>query len=188
MSKALSIASAEKGVLIVVDIQDRLLSVMPQEQQQLIQTSVQTLLAAADVLALPVLVTEQYPNGLGHTVAGIQEVLPANTSVFEKTQFSAWQVDGIAAVLKQSEYQQVFLTGMETHICILQTALDLLKQGFEVFVIEEAVCSRDNKHYQSALNRLRDAGAVITNIESLLFECLADARHPKFKTISKLII
>lgn len=188
MSQALSIASAEKGVLMVVDIQDRLLSAMPQQQQEMIQTSVQTLLTAADALALPVLVTEQYPKGLGHTVATLRDILPANTPIFEKTQFSAWQVDDIAAVLKQSEYQQVFLSGMETHICILQTALDLLKQGYEVFVIEEAVCSRDNKHYHSALNRLRDAGAVITNIESLLFECIADARHPQFKTISKLII
>lgn len=188
MTQTLSIASAEKGVLIVVDIQDRLLSAMPQQQQEMIQTSVQTLLTAADVLALPVLVTEQYPKGLGHTVAALKDILPANTPIFEKTRFSAWQVDEIATVLKQAEYQQVFLCGMETHICILQTALDLLKQGYEVFVIEEAVCSRDNKHYQNALNRLRNAGAIITNIESLLFECLADARHPQFKTISKLII
>ncbi|SFJ76331.1 isochorismatase family protein [Methylophaga sulfidovorans] len=188
MSQALSIASAEKGVLMVVDIQDRLLSAMPQEQQQQIQKTMQTLLAAADALALPVLVTEQYPKGLGHTVAGIQEALPANTPTFEKTHFSAWQVDAIADALKQSGYQQVFLSGMETHICVLQTALDLLKQGFEVFVIEEAVCSRDNKNYLNALTRLREAGAVITNIESLLFECIGDARHPQFKTISKLII
>ena len=188
MSQKLTKASAGKGVLIVVDIQDRLLSAMPQKQQEHIQKSVMTLLKAADALTLPVVVTEQYPKGLGHTNSDIQALLPGNTPIHEKTAFSAWQVDAFVETLKSSQCQQVFLTGMETHICILQTALDLLKQGYEVFVIEEAVCSRHKEKHQNALSRLREAGAIITNVESLLFECLGDAKHPEFKTLSKLII
>ena len=175
-------------MLIVVDIQDRLLSAMPQKQQEHVQKSVMTLLKAADALTLPVVVTEQYPKGLGHTNSDIQALLPGNTPIHEKTAFSAWQFDAFVETLKSSQCQQVFLTGMETHICILQTALDLLKQGYEVFVIEEAVCSRHKEKHQNALSRLREAGAIITNVESLLFECLGDARHPEFKTLSKLII
>ncbi len=188
MSQKLSIANAEKGMLVVVDIQDRLLSAMPQEQQEHIQKSVMTLLKVADALTLPVVVTEQYPKGLGHTNSDIQALLPDSTPVHEKTAFSAWQDEAFVQTLKNSQCQQVFLTGMETHICILQTALDLLKQGYEVFVIEEAVCSRHKQNYHNAIHRLREAGAIITNVESLLFECLGDARHPHFKTLSKLII
>lgn len=188
MSQKLAKANAGKGMLIVVDIQDRLLSAMPEKQQEQLLKSMTTLLKAADTLSLPVVVTEQYPKGLGHTQSDVEALLPASTPVYEKTVFSAWQVEAVVQTLKKSQCQQVYLSGMETHICILQSALDLLKQGYEVFVIEEAVCSRHKEKHQNAIQRLREAGAIITNVESLLFECLGDASHPDFKTLSKLII
>jgi len=90
--------------------------------------------------------------------------------------------------LRASHRRQVILTGMEAHICVLQTALALLAQGFQVFVVEDAVCSRSQQNQDNAMQRLRQAGVIITNAESVLFEWLADAKHPQFKALSQLIV
>ena len=83
--------------------------------------------------------------------------------------------------------QQIILTGMEAHICVLQTTMQLLEQGKQVFVVEDGVCSREKRHFNNALARMRDAGAIITNRESVLFEWLGDASHPQFRDLSRLI-
>ncbi|MFW5427315.1 MAG: isochorismatase family protein, partial [Methylophagaceae bacterium] len=98
------------------------------------------------------------------------------------------EVDEFMSSLRASHRRQVILTGMEAHICVLQTALALLAQGFEVFVVEDAICSRTQQNQDNALQRLRQAGVIITNTESVLFEWLSDAKHPKFRTLSKLIV
>jgi nicotinamidase-related amidase len=188
MGKNLSIANADNSVLMVVDIQQRLASAMPNGVRERVIEQVKVLLTAAETLSIPVLVTEQYPKGLGATEQALKSALPPETPVIEKTNFSSAKVEAIAENLIHSGRKQVFLTGMETHICILQTALDLLQQGYEVFVVEDAVSSRAKANQFNALQRLRLAGAVITNVESLLFEWLGDASHPEFKKLSKLIL
>ncbi|WP_438970973.1 hydrolase [Methylophaga sp.] len=184
----MSIADSHNSTLMVIDIQERLASAMPQGVRDRVIEQVSVLLAAAERLSIPVLVTEQYPRGLGPTEPALLKKLPANTPVIEKTKFSSAKVEPVTEALQKSERKQVFLAGMETHICVLQTTLDLLKQGYEVFVIEDAVSSRAKGNQFNALQRMRLAGAVITNVESLLFEWLGDATHPEFKTLSKLIV
>lgn len=184
----MSIADSSNSVLMVIDIQERLASAMPKGVRDRVIEQVEVLLTAAEALSVPVVVTEQYPKGLGHIEPALQAKLPADTPVVEKTNFSSAQVEAVAEALQASGRKQVFMAGMETHICVLQTALDLLKQGYEVYVIEDAVSSRAKGNQFNALQRLRFAGAVITNVESLLFEWLGDASHPEFKKLAKLIV
>jgi len=188
MELNMSIADSNNSVLMVIDIQERLASAMPLGVRDRVIEQVDVLLTAAKALSVPVLVTEQYPKGLGHTEPTLKDKLPAETPVIEKTRFSAARVEDVARTLQASGRKQIFLAGMETHICVLQTALGLLKQGYEVFVIEDAVSSRAKGNQFNALQRLRLAGAVITNVESLLFEWLGDASHPEFKKLAKLIV
>jgi nicotinamidase-related amidase len=183
-----SVADAQNSVLLVIDIQEKLTTAMPKGVRDRVIEQVDILLTAVDSLAVPVIVTEQYPKGLGPTEQPILARLPADTPVIEKTRFSSAKVPAVASALKQKGRKQVFLAGMETHICVQQTALDLLELGYEVFVIEDAVSSRAKGNQFNALQRLRFAGAVITNLESLLFEWLGDASHPEFKKLAKLIV
>lgn len=184
----MSIADSDNSLLMVIDIQEKLTAAMPQGVRDRVVEQVEVLLAAAQALSVPVVATEQYPKGLGPLEAPIRSKLPADTAVIEKTRFSSAKVEAVNQFLQQSGRKQVFLTGMETHICILQTALDLLKQGYEVFVIEDAVSSRAKGNQFNALQRMRLAGAVITNVESVLFEWLGDATHPEFRALAKLIV
>jgi nicotinamidase-related amidase len=188
MQTNLSVADSNNSVLMVIDIQERLTSAMPDGVRDRVIEQVGVLLTAAECLSMPVVVTEQYPKGLGPTEAALKQRLPAGTPVIEKTQFSSAAVTDVAEFLSKSGRKQVFLSGMETHICVLQTALGLLREGYEVFVIEDAVSSRAKGNQFNALQRLRLAGAVITNVESVLFEWLGDASHPAFRKLSKLIV
>jgi len=188
MHTNMSIADSQLSTLMVIDIQERLTTAMPKGVRDRVIEQVSVLLTAAECLSIPVMVTEQYPKGLGATERALLDKLPTGTPVIEKTNFSSARVDSVAEALQQSGRKQVFLAGMETHICVLQTTLDLLKQGYEVFVIEDAVSSRAKGNQFNALQRMRLAGAVITNVESLLFEWLGDATHPEFKTLAKLIV
>jgi nicotinamidase-related amidase len=173
---------------MVVDIQQRLTAAMPEHTRSGVINNVSTLLTASDCLDVPVLVTEQYPEGLGATEKELSDKFPEETTIVEKTAFSAAQIFGVEQKLKKLNRKQIVLVGMEAHICILQTGTDLLRHGFEVFIVEDGVCSRQDHHHANAINRLRAAGAVITNTESVLFEWLGDAKHPHFKALSKLII
>lgn len=188
MHTNMSVADSQTSTLMVIDIQERLTSSMPAGVRDRVIEQVSVLLTAAESLAIPVLLTEQYPKGLGPTEKALLNKLPNNTPVIEKTSFSLVKAESVIESLQQSGRKQVFLVGMETHICVLQTALDLLKQGYEVFVVEDAVSSRAKGNQFNALQRLRLAGAVITNVESLLFEWLGDAKHPAFKQLAKLIV
>jgi nicotinamidase-related amidase len=183
-----SLLNTDNSVLMVIDIQDRLLAAMSEGVQDRITRQASVLLTASNTLNIPVIVTEQYPKGLGHTHASLQAVWPEQTRSIEKTSFSALKVDAVKTQLEATERKQIILMGMETHICILQTALDLLAQGYEVFVVEDAVSSRADSNQSNALQRMSHAGIVITNTESALFEWLGDAKYPDFKTLSKLIV
>ncbi len=172
------LARATDSALVVIDIQERLASVMASRDSVTRATGI--LLEAAARLDIPVVVTEQYPKGLGCTVAELLRKAPGGFVRIEKTTFSA------CAALPLTR-PQVVITGMETHVCVLQTAFELAAAGREVFVVEDAVCSRTEANYSNALARMRAAGIVVTNTESVIFEWLRDAAHEHFRTISKLI-
>lgn len=179
------LCDAARSQLLILDIQERLAGAMPADALAGMVAHSDRLLRAATLLDVPVLRSEQYPRGLGETVAALRDLLPPGMQGFEKTSFSCCGADGFNLAVAQRE--QVVICGMETHVCVLQTALELLDQGRVVFVVEDAVVSRNPTHKANALARLRDAGVIVTNHESVLFEWLRNARHEHFKAVSALL-
>ena len=173
--------------LVLVDLQTRLFAAMPEDERASVTRTARILLRAADTLGIPVTVTEQYPQGLGPTEAELSACLTEKSVRFEKTGFSCCLANGLRPAVEMNGRRQVVLLGQEAHVCVLQSALDLLSLGFQVFVVEDGVCSRNRAHKSNALDRLRQAGVVVTNVESVLFEWLGDALHPEFKALSALI-
>ncbi|OIQ99134.1 isochorismatase family protein [mine drainage metagenome] len=178
-------AKAGLGQLIIIDMQTRLTAVMPQEAMQAAIRNSGILATAATMLEVPILLTEQYPKGLGHTVPELLAVLP-NPQAVEKTVFSC-MAEPIFSRQLTSDRSQLILAGIEAHVCVLQTALDLISTGKQVFVAEDAIVSRNPANKENALARMRDAGCIITNTESIVFEWLGKAEGDAFKVISKLI-
>ena len=181
------LCNAEDSLLIIVDMQSRLSTAMPKVDLEDVLVNSIRLVEAADILNIPVLLTEQYPKGLGPTEISLARKLSKKALTFDKTGFSCCAASGFLKALKDSQRRQIILIGQETHVCILQTALELLNQDFQVFVIEDAVISRKAEHKLNALQRMLRQGAVITNYESVLFEWLKDASHPDFKAVSGLL-
>jgi nicotinamidase-related amidase len=173
--------NAERSQLVVVDIQEKLGAVMPEKVLARVIRNTQLLLSTAGSLGIPVTVTEQYPKGLGATDARVTGSIPASAGRIQKTRFSCV---GAAGFDTSTARPQIVLTGMESHICVLQTAMDLLGAGLQPYVVEDAVCSRKLENYENALRRLEQAGVVIITAESVVFEWLRDARHPQFKAVS----
>lgn len=174
---------SDNTLVMVIDIQERLTPVL-HDAVGLVAKSCQ-FLQGLNVLAVPMLVTEQYPKGLGTTVAEVKQVIE-NVPVFEKTQFSAL-TEEVQENLRFRQPENVILLGGETHVCVLQTALALREQGLAVYLAQECVSSRALENKINGLQQMQAAGVVISNIESILFQLLGDAKHPKFKEISKLI-
>ncbi len=179
---------AQSSLLAVIDIQQRLGAAMPGKVLNRVLQNSNLLGHAAGALGIPVLHTEQYPTGLGATHPEVARALPPGTQTFTKTTFSCWGLPEFAQAMQAQEARrQVVIAGMEAHICVLQTAFDLSAAGFEVFVVEDAVCSRRLENYQNALDRLRDHGISVVSAESVVFEWLGDSKHPQFKTIQALL-
>ena len=180
------LCQADQSVLLVIDIQQRLASAMPDKVLQAVIKHSGWLLQAAALLHIPVVRSEQYPKGLGETLDEVRQHLAHDTRL-EKTCFSCCGADGFAQTLSRSARKQLILAGMESHVCVLQTAMQLKAEGYEVVVVNDAVCSRDKHNHKNALRRMEQSGIVISNTESVLFEWLRDAQHPHFKTISQLL-
>lgn len=173
---------SEKSVVLVVDVQEKLLPAVPTAPALL--ANLGFLLDAARLLGVSVLATEQYPQGLGDTAAELLPRLPVGRP--SKTAFSCVAVGPVADQLLRPGWQ-VVLTGLETHVCVLQTGLDLLEQGALVFVPADAVAGRLALDHDLALRRLERAGAILTTCETVVFEWLKDATHPRFKEVSRLV-
>lgn len=188
MANTNQIAGAQKCrldecTLLVIDIQQRLGDAMPGKVLTRVLQNTSLLARAASLLEVPVLHTEQYPQGLGATHPMVLDALPQNRKYFAKTTFSAMNADGFPAAIGALARRQAVLVGMEAHVCVLQTAMDLTATGAEVFVVEDAICSRRLENYQNALDRMRACGISIISAESVVFEWMGDSRHPHFKTI-----
>lgn len=179
------VSQRNQSQLVIVDVQEKLATAMPADAIQAIIKNCGILLQAAALLEIPALYTEQYPKGLGPTVPELMPLL-ASTARIEKTVFSCCQEPKFCRQLT-SDRPQVILAGMEAHICILQTALQLQEMGRQIFVAEDAVLSRRPEHKANALARLREAGIIVTNTESIVFEWLGRAEGEAFKQISRLV-
>jgi nicotinamidase-related amidase len=173
------------AALLIIDIQERLAAAMEQKNQVVKNT--RHLVELAKMLRLPVLMTEQYPKGLGPTVPEIREALPAAAAPIEKLSFNCCGEPKFLAELKGLGRNTIIVTGMETHICVLQTTLGLIQSGFTPHVMSDAVCSRAERNWTAGLELMRDAGAVVSCTETALFQLLGAAGTEEFKAVSRLI-
>jgi len=174
----------EDCLLLVIDIQERLAAAMSQREQ--VTNNAQHLLEIARLQHLPIVVTEQYPKGLGPTVPELTDVLKSATRV-EKISFSCCGQAGFLDELRRHERNKIIMCGMETHVCVLMTALDLIGKGYIVHVVSDAVSSRRKENWRTALSTMRDAGAVVTSTETVLFQLLQRAGTDEFRSIAKRI-
>lgn len=171
---------AEDSLVLMIDVQERLVAAL--DKNIIVQKS-QNLVDAANLLDIPVLVTEQYPKGLGSTVIS----LPEAVCVVEKTYFNVLNEDGFLERLKSYGKTQIVILGIETHICVYQTACALIEAGFEVYIVKDACASRKKYEFKQGIEGMRDEGAKISCVEMVLFEWLKGAKHPKFKEVQALI-
>ncbi len=183
-----NLCDIEDSCLIIIDVQEKLTTAIPDKVINRLRKNTGILLNAANELNVPVITTAQYPKGLGATEKFITQNLTDSTITFEKTHFSCLGADGFTKHLTELKKKQIILTGVEAHICIFQSAIELRQTGFDVYVVIDAIASREFTSYESALTRLKQAGIILLNTESVLFEWLRDASHENFKTISKLIL
>lgn len=182
-----ALCCAENSSLLLVDIQTHLTAVMPAKVLARLQRNTSLLIHSANKLGIPVYACEQYPKGLGPLEEDIKKILPDSSPIYEKTVFSCGEIPEFKQALSTSKRQQVIIAGMEAHVCVLQTAIDLFNQGYSVFVVADAVCSRHRESYETALQRLRSIGIGVCDAESVVFEWLDDAKHEHFKEIQALI-
>ena len=178
--------SGDRTALLVIDIQEQLFKAMPELVQGQMIRNMKLLSGIATKMELPVLITEQYPQGLGATFSEVRQELPAYDPI-EKITFSAWRESAFSARLRGSRIQNLILTGMEAHVCCLQTALDLLGEDYRVYVPADAVCSRRKLDWQVALDLMKQAGSVISTTESLVFQLLERADTDTFRSLLPLI-
>lgn len=178
------ILNKDETLLLIIDIQEKLSSIMKHKKQVIDNTLI--LLEASKEMNMPVIITEQYPKGIGATVPEIKLKIDSDVEIFEKTSFTGY-TNEVKLALEATGREKVIITGMETHVCILQTTRDLIDNGYEVFIAKDAVCSRTKDNFLNGLELMKDMGAVITNTETIVFDLLKVSGTPEFKVLSKLI-
>lgn len=182
----MTILNQEDSIVLIVDIQDKLLNAV--FNSECVKQKSTIMAKSAVALDLPVYITEQYPKGLGNTIVEISETLnPERTEVYEKSSFNALFDLNLLSSLKKTGRNQIILMGIETHICVHQTASSLVENGFEVHLIKDACGSRFENEYDAGISRMKENGVHISTTEIALFELLKSAKHPKFKEIQALI-
>lgn len=178
----------EDSCLVIIDVQEKLTVAIPDKVINRLRKNTDILLNAANTLNVPVITTAQYPEGLGPIESFITKNIINSTVNFEKTRFSCLGADGFKTHLAKLDRKQIILIGIEAHVCVFQSAIELAAEGFDVYVVIDAIASREFTSYESALLRLKQADVSLLNTESVLFEWLRDASHPEFKSLSKLIL
>jgi nicotinamidase-related amidase len=172
----------DRTTLVVVDVQEGFRQAIPDFER--VAKATATLVEGAGVLGIPIVITEQYPKGLGETAAEVAEHLPGGAEPLEKVVFSAADAEGFDL----GSRDQALVCGIETHVCVNQTVLDLLDAGTEVQVAEDAVGSRTEQNKRVGLHKMEQVGAVLTSVETALFELLGRAGTDEFKRVQKLIL
>lgn len=172
------------SMVLMIDVQEKLVKATGADIEA---QNAAKMIAAANILGLPVLVSEQYPKGLGSTVANVSENFSENTKVIEKSAFSILKEENALETIKSYGKKQVILFGIETHICVLQTALELIKNGFEVYLIKNASKSRQEFEHLSGIDVMKSAGVNVVTLEITLFELLETSKNPSFKQVQALI-
>jgi len=175
----------DKAVLAVIDIQAKLTPAMPPKIYERMRATTAMLVEAAHLLGIPVVTTEQYPQGIGHTVPELAAA--CRDGVIEKTSFGCCGEPAFLATLEKLGRRQVIVTGMEAHVCVYQTVLGLLGASYQVHLVRDAICSRNKEDFRAGTKNAAKAGALVITAEMALFQLLKDSRHEQFRAISKLI-
>jgi nicotinamidase-related amidase len=175
----------DDAVLLVIDVQEKLCRAMDEKVLERLTGNISILQEAAREMGIPVLATEQYVKGLGETLPVLKERL--TDPALEKMTFSCCGENAFPMKLREQKRRQVIITGMETHVCVLQTVLDLLEAGYNVHLVRDAVMSRKKENWQVGLSTAAAAGAVITSTEAAIFQLLQVAGTDEFKRLSKLV-
>ncbi len=173
--------NADNCLFLIIDIQEKLVNMLNDNS---VKDTAIKLSKAARILNIPAIITEQYPKGLGSTIEEIKSELPY-ADYIEKTAFSAF--NEIKSKLEAKQKKQIIIFGIETHICVLQTAFDLLNNGYEVFIVKNASGSRNNENKEAAIRRLIHANSQIVTDEMVIFELLKTSKHPNFKEVQAII-
>jgi nicotinamidase-related amidase len=177
----------EQTALVVCDVQERLYPAMDADHREEVMRNLKVLATSARRLGVPILVTEQYPKGLGHTLQELVDTLGPKVEPMERVTFSCCAVGAFCSRLEASGARQVVLTGIEAHVCVLMSALDLVALGYTVHVAADAVTSRTQANWRLAMDQLRQAGVVVTTTESVLFQLLRQADTDEFRELARLI-
>ncbi len=175
----------EDSSLLIIDVQEKLLPAMDEKEQVL--DGICRLVQGAMELRVPAMATEQYPKGLGATVQELSQYYRGNLATIAKTTFSALEEQDVSDWVRGMNRKNILICGMETHICVRQTALALKEMGFHPIVVADCVASRKKYDKETALRNMEAQGVEILTLEAVLFELLKDAKHPSFKAISKII-
>ncbi len=181
----MNILNQKSSQLLIIDIQDKLINAS--FNKQIIEKKAVIMAKAAAILDIPIIITEQYPKGLGYTIQSIKDNAGLKAAYFEKTSFSAIENPTIASTIDKATKKQVIIFGIETHICVNQTVSALLTKGYDVSVISDACGSRYESENLAGLDRMRENGAHILTPEIAIFEWLKGARHINFKEVQSLI-
>lgn len=176
--------NTENSIVLMIDVQEKLVKATGAESEV---KNAEKMISAANILNIPILVSEQYPKGLGATVTEVSEKFTKETKVVEKSAFSLLKEKNMLERIKSFGKKQVILFGIETHICVLQTALELIENGYEVYLIKNASKSRQEFEHLSGIDVMRSNGVNIVTLEIALFELLKTSKNPSFKEIQTLI-
>lgn len=176
----------DKALLVVIDVQEKLCVAMDHKVLNKLTKNIGILLETARELNVPVLVTEQYVKGLGPTLPELKEKA-VEAPCYEKMSFSSCGSPEFVERLKESGRTQIVITGMETHVCVLQTVIELRDAGFEVHLVKDAVMSRDKRNWETAVEAMTLTGAIPTSTESVMFQLLKVAGTDEFRKLSKLV-
>lgn len=171
--------------LLIIDVQDKTFRAV--ERSVEILHAIQLLIKGTQLLNIPIYVTEQYPNGLGHTVEGIRDLLTLETLIFSKRTFSCWKNQAFQDMLIKSGLKQWIIVGIESHVCVLQTAKDMKLNNFQIAVLNDAISSRSLFDFSTAIAEMKEDGIRISSVETVLFELFETSEAENFKALSELL-
>lgn len=174
---------SKNTTVICIDIQEKLVNMLENKEQ--IASNCKKMMKVASILDIDTIISEQYPKGLGSTIESIKEIKDFKT--IEKTTFSALQTPEFRECFDSFKNKDVVIFGIETHICVYQTVKDLIKEGYNVYVVCDCCASRSNLNYEKSLKLMEKLGANITTLEIVLFDFLKSSKHPNFKELQGLI-
>jgi nicotinamidase-related amidase len=177
---------AQNALFLLIDFQSNLAAAMKKDVYENCERNAGLVISSCNLFKVPVLVTEQYSKGLGPTVARLKASLKDDYTPIDKLTFSCYRDPGFQAAFSKLNRKYVLVAGIESHVCVLQSVVDLVANGYHVHVLSDAVCSRYKTDWKNAMHYMRDAGAVITTTEIAVFQLLQKAGTPEFKAVSPM--